>query len=307
MNVLCIFSGQGNTAENLLSFFQNDKEISNYIEQLSQLMKINFNQPGLINQPNYSQFIISAYQLSLFHTIQAMFNTHTLTLAGYSLGEVSAFLASTNASPKKINEVITCRTQLMTSLLNETNLIAYDLISIYGAFDFNELQKKCSEYECYIAIINSAQRVVVGGQVPSLNKLINALTSTSLKIRFLSVHLPSHTPLYANKQGLFKQALLALCLSPLKYPLISPLKLCKIYASEEEIEFLDKELYSTLHWDKVCELIKEYQYELIVDLGPENTMRHLLNLGEHSDKLIAAADYKSSIGFKIALLERLGL
>ncbi|MFT4058018.1 MAG: hypothetical protein QM652_00555 [Legionella sp.] len=55
----------------------------------------------------------------------------------------------------------------------------------------------------------------------------------------------------------------------------------------KEIELLDKELYSTLHWNKVCDLIHEYNYDLIIDLGPGNAMIHFLNENAFIDELIS--------------------
>lgn len=293
MNVLCIFAGQGYQEDNLFAFFNEDPNAQEILRRY--LTATNLRDQS-IRDPYYTQLIIGCYQLTLFNRLKSLFDGHQLNFAGYSLGEAVAFLAGIEASPLEMNQVLTYRTKLMTSVIKNHGTSDYDLLYINGTFNFEEINALCVEQNCYLAIINSEQRVVIGGKITDLKRLINRLSHVHLtKTQFLAVHLPSHTPVYEKQRGLFHQFLNTLAPHTLHYPIISPIKLAKIYEIDEEKEFLDQAIYTTLQWQKVCELINEYQYDLILDLGPGNGMTALLN--NASSNILTASEFKSVTGF----------
>jgi malonyl CoA-acyl carrier protein transacylase len=90
----------------------------------------------------------------------------------------------------------------------------------------------------------------------------------------------------------------------LQYPIISSIKLSKIYDADEEKNLLDQELYTTIQWQKACELIKEYQYDLIIDLGPGDAMTNLLNSSTSdvfNSPIITLSRYNSCFGLFTAV------
>ncbi|MFV0821620.1 acyltransferase domain-containing protein [Tatlockia micdadei] len=296
MNILCIFAGQGYQEDNLFTFFNEDQASQTILQHHLTAMNLLDNKSQSIKDPFYTQLIIGGYQMTLFNRIKSFFKGHQLNFAGYSLGEVAAFLASIEASPEEINRVLAYRTQLMTSLIKKHCESDYDLLYINGAFNLEEVSALCADQHCYLAIINSEKQLVVGGKVTDLKRLINRLSDAHLKkAQFLEIHLPSHTPLYKNQQGLFHHFLNTLAAENLLYPIINPIKLGKVYELEEEKELLDKEIYSPLQWQKICELINEYQYDLIIDLGPGEAMTHFLD--NKRSRVITASRFKKIAGF----------
>lgn len=265
MNILCIFSGQGYRNNTLFDFFEGNKTAQTHLNQYS------LENSCRLENPNDAQLIIGAYQLTLFNLIKPLLINHQVTLAGYSLGEVNACLASIEASPEEVNTVLKSRTQLMTALLKSGN--EYDLLFIRGHFQIEDIKTLCASHHCAIAIINSNERLIIGGSIGDLNNLLSILPAHHLiHSQFLGVHLPSHTFFYENQKGIFQNHLNTLGSRTLHYPILSPLELCKIYEFEQEKQLLDKELYTTLQWYKLCALISEYHYDLILDLGPGDSM-----------------------------------
>ncbi|KTD24666.1 acyltransferase domain-containing protein [Legionella maceachernii] len=301
MNVLCLFAGQGYQEDNLFNFFNDDPVAQEILHRYVTAMNLPKDSISTNSKnPFYAQLIIGCYQLTLFARLKPLFEGHQLNFAGYSLGEVAAFLASIEASPDEMSRVLAYRTKLMTSVINKHGTSDYDLLYINGTFDGEEMRALVTEAHCYLAIINSDQRVVVGGKVTDLKKLLIRLSHIPLKkTQFLNIHLPSHTPFYENLRGQFHQFINALGPKNLHYPIISPIKLGKVYEFEEEKEWLDQEIYTPLEWQKVCELINEYQYDRIIDLGPGNAMTQLLN--NESMSLVIASEFKSITGFYEAI------
>lgn len=183
--------------------------------------------------PCYSIKTARCYQLTLFACLKSLFSKHQLNFAGYSLGEVVAFLASSGATPAEIGQTLLFRTGLMTSLLGHHASPAYDLLYLHGVFNVEEMNALCAEHNCYIAIVNSEQQLVIGGTVPDLKALLIRLDDKHLlKTKFLGVHLPSHTPFYAKQRGLFCQFLNKSSASSLCYPMLSPITLGKRVSSK---------------------------------------------------------------------------
>jgi len=265
MNVLCLFAGQGYQNNQLFNFFQDNLHATTLLHQLSSVMQLDLlNETVSLKDPNYSQFLIGAYQFTLFTLLKPLLASHQINLAGYSLGEVSAFLASVQATTEEMNKVLAFRTQVMTSILSNKNSLEYDLLFIRGQFILNDIQELCTQYHCAIAIINSEERLILGGTVTDLKRLLDKLSQYHLThSQFLEIHIPSHTPFYANKKGLLQNHLNSLFAKPLLYPILSPIQLGKIYDVAEEKQLLDQELYTCLQWYSLCTLIPEYHYDLI--------------------------------------------
>lgn len=293
MNILCLFAGQGFHHSNLFNMFRNNPQALELIKEFSQLISVDLLEDNLaVNNPYYSQLIIGAYQFILFRMLEPLLAVHSLDFAGYSLGEISAYLASTQAPTTTAYQVLSYRTQLMTSILSKKPVEHYDLLLVSGNFELEIMGLLCHRYRCFIAIVNT-QHLVIGGTVTNLKKLQSKLPLVS---KFLAINLPSHTPLYQDNMGLLQQFLASMQLNKLRYPLFSPIKLSKIYDCKEEESLLDQQLYSCLYWDKICNLINEYHYDLIIDLGPSAFVSSLLKLQNRDIALIITAQYKSIDG-----------
>lgn len=304
MNILCIFAGQGYKNNTLFNFFQNDDKAQALLNQLSDVMHLGLQSNLELNDLNSVQSIIGAYQYVLFNLIKPLFNAHSVDLAGYSLGEVNAYLASINASPQQVKDVLSYRTQLMMSLLQGTGSLEYDLLFIRGHFLLEEIHSLCAKHQCFVAIVNADQRCVLGGTLADLKALVLELPQYHVtQTKFLDIGLPSHTPFYQDKKGLFYHFLNQQKYRNLHYPILNPLQLGKIVDVIEEQKVLDEELYTTLQWFQLCELIKEYNYDLIIDLGPGDAMTKLLHPNQElfNSLIITASNYSNCSSFRNAL------
>lgn len=302
MKILFVFAGQGYHENNLFDIFRTDQKAMSLLKIFSAAAKIDFLRSDLqITNPSSIQCIIGTYQSTLFARLIPLFTDHQVDLIGYSLGEVNAFLASIGASPKESIKLLSYRTQIMTSIVKKNGLEEYDLLSIIGKFTLEEIQTILEKHNCYTAIINSNQHIVIGGKVSDLKKLAKELSKYHLThAKFLEIHLPSHTPFYADESKLFQEFLNEHWrLDSLRYSIISPLELNKVYNAEKEKVLLSQELYSTIQWHSVCNLISEYQYNLIIDLGPGESMTNILtasNVELSNTQIVTASRYNSLKG-----------
>ncbi|AHE67590.1 acyltransferase domain-containing protein [Legionella oakridgensis] len=304
MKILLVFAGQGYNDSELFKLFHADQEALSYLNELSAAAGFNlFKNTSRMEDPDFAQLLIGAYQLTLCTAISSLLSHHQVDVAGYSLGEVSAFLVSARASSKDAIDVIGHRTRLMTSLIKSNPQEEYDLLAVTGKFDVEEIKCICEKHHGALAIIASEEQFIIGGKLSDLKRLLQELAAHHMtRSKFLSIHVPSHTPFYAQQANQFYQFLRSkFAVSRLNNPMFSPLALKKIYDLEEEMHLLDSELYSTLDWRSVCHLMIEYQYDLIIDLGPGSAMTSLLKaaaINLFNTSIITVANFSSLAGVK---------
>lgn len=309
MKILLMFSGQGDANSNLFQMFADDDLALNYVSQLATAASINIAEHSAddLRNPRLAQILIASYQLTLFKSIEDLISTSQLEFAGYSLGEVSAFLLSIQAEPKIAIEVLRQRTFLMVSNINIANE-AYDLVSFIGTFDIKMVQQLSSVESCGIAITISNSHVVLGGTISNLDKLLKKLSDLyQCQIKYLNVQLPSHTPIYKEQSAEFSKFILSTIPNGrLRYPIISPVQLQKIYDDQHEAQLLGDELCTTLDWKSVSMLISEYKYDLILDLGPGAALSSFLK-EVHVDPslLVTVSNFQTIHGLRNKITQKM--
>ncbi len=305
MKILIIFAGQGTHEDNLFDYFSDHKPSSQTITKFSEGLGFGLiEHEKHITNPVYAPQLIAGYQFTLFSSLVNHLTTHSIDVAGYSLGEVSAFLGSSQASPEMAAKVIAFRTKIMAKAID---LSSHDLLSLSGNIKLQEVASLCQQHGCYIAIVNPSN-IILGGTLQQLNALLgNVDTLGVTKHTFLEIKYPSHTPIYKGLKNKFSRYLATLFQGSLEFPVLSPIALRKIYDTSEEIKLLDNELYSTLNWSKVIDLVSEYQYDLIIDLGPGSAISSMLlaQNGLSPYQIITASNFKHFTALESHLLSKL--
>jgi malonyl CoA-acyl carrier protein transacylase len=310
MKIMVLFNGQGGGHSNIYRLLQQEETGKEYLLQASKILGQDLLDRTIsIANPLTCQMLIGVYQIGMFSVLQQMLHGCEITLAGYSLGEIVAFLASVNASVESAISTLQFRTTLMQSIFKE-NVGAYDLLSIHGPFSLEEIKAICLEFHCEIAIINSSNHFIVGGEIANLQKIISKLSDFRAHLQLLSIMVPSHTSYYKDQSPLFTQFLQnQFPNASLRYPILDALSSERIESSQYEMVLLGKELSCCLNWHKICQLIPEYGYELIIDLGPGATQTALLQEGGtllHRQEVITIDDFKSIEGLKDYISKHIG-
>jgi [acyl-carrier-protein] S-malonyltransferase len=196
MKVLFVFAGQGYQQDDLFDAITSYQPTNTRLNELPQQANFSLAKNiSKLNDPNYTQLLIGAYQWVMYHELINLFKKDLLEFAGYSFGEVMAFLISAKSEAENVIPIIQYRSQLMTAALPPSE--KFDLLSIKGRFQIEDVDNCCQKNNCAIAIQNSDQHFIVGGKIESLKQLLNDLSQSHLEhSSFLSIHRPSHTPFY---------------------------------------------------------------------------------------------------------------
>ena len=165
----------------------------------------------------------------------------------------------------------------------------------------SDIEALCKKHHCGISIINADDHYVIGGKIDDLKKILKHAKRVHIEYeKWLGIHIPSHTPYFlVTVDKYLKYLKKKFSSSQMEYPLISPIALKKVFDIESEIELLSKELCQTLHWHIVCELIPEFGFDLIIDLGPGKSMTSIFSASNAKNiPVITCSEFKSLEGLK---------
>ncbi len=303
MKILLLFAGQGYIKPDLYQIFTTDPKAIKWMQSVQKQLKLDLpNDASKVIDPVFTQRLISLYQLGMCSLLAPQLEQHDIELVGYSLGEVSAYMFSIGLGIPEIDSCIKYRTQIMMDRLSPGEENDYNMVSVYGRFKLEDINEWCKKYGCFVAIINADNHVVICGKIKNIQSLLLNQTHYINKSHFLSIPLPSHTPLYNLQSQQFEQFLLKnYSHKKMKYPILSTLFHEKNLDNKLQISLLSSALSKPLEWYKINHLIEEYQYDLILDLGPGQAMSAMLmeqDKFKFDKKIIRFSEFKTIAGIK---------
>ena len=310
MKILLLFAGQGYMKPDLYHIFTTDSKAIEWMQSVQKQLKLDLSDDASkFIDPVFTQRLISLYQLGMCSLLAPQIEQHDIELVGYSLGEVSAYMFSIGLSIPEINNCVKYRTQIMMDILSNGGGNDYNMVSVYGRFGLEEINEWCKKYGCFVAIINSNNHVVISGKIKNIQLLLRNQVQFFSKSHFLSIPLPSHTPLYKHQSQQFEQFLFKnYSDKPMKYPILSTLSHEKNRDNKLQISLLASALSNPLEWYKINHLIEENQYDLIFDLGPGRAMSDMLmeqDKFKFDERIMRLSEFKTIAGIKNHLNNRL--
>ena len=166
-----------------------------------------------LNKTVYTQpaVLITSYAIfKVFETFceEVNINLDPSFLAGHSLGEYTALLASGTMDFKTTLDLVNKRATYITEFSKtypDAGLMA--VVNKGSELDNEKVQALCRKFQVYISIINTKKQIVVGGFRKNLTSLSKQLKKEGMHGVVLKVEGPFHTPLMQPAADKFKKAL----------------------------------------------------------------------------------------------------
>ena len=274
MNFAILFSGQG--LQNLVHV-QQLKDLAtefNVNSQLTQYLPTLFN-PDLSEADLYSndfaQPFIFALQWcrwqKLKHTLDEI-----ISFSGYSLGELSALLCSTETSFEQGLYLAQQRGKMMSEAVQEpSGLQASQGVNWAG------LEPILAKTETELSIKISDSHFIVGGLEANLQQLAQQLEQAGVRsLKRLNVSIPSHTSLMNCAVAPYRQVLQQHQLNRLGTPIISGSGGRKYFKTSDAVEALIDQMNHGIDWDSCLTAIQENQPDIVLEIGPGNALSKML-------------------------------
>ena len=134
-----------------------------------------------------AQPLLCAFQLAVWKGLQKEL-PEPKAFAGYSLGELSAYGCAGVLAPEELIKLA----QHRAAAMDEAYPSPGGLAAVRGLTQ-SQVQHLCAKHGVEIAIINDADRFIVGGAASALEEFEKEVAESGTKVTRLKVSIPSHT------------------------------------------------------------------------------------------------------------------
>lgn len=274
MNFAILFSGQG--LQNL-SHVQQLKDLAtelNVTSQLTHYLPTLFN-PNLSEADLYSndfaQPFIFALQWCRWQKLKYKLD-EIISFSGYSLGELSALICSTEISFEQGLYLAQQRGMLMSQAVQEPS----GLLAVQG-LNWNGLELLLAKTATELSIKISDSHFIVGGLEANLQQLTQQLEQVGTRsTKRLNVTIPSHTSLVDCAVAPYRQVMLQHQFNRLVTPIIGGSGGHKYYKTCDAVEALIHQMNHAIDWDSCLTAIQENQPDIVLEIGPGNALSKML-------------------------------
>lgn len=232
-----------------------------------------------LNDTRYTQPIMFAADLAIWHVWQLINGIKPQMVAGHSLGEYAALVASEILTLEDAAKLVFYRGQLMAEAFPEGEGAVAVIINVTEP----ELINWCDSisrpgHEVSIANINSPIQLVVAGHRAAVEEVLTLAKEKQVKLaRLLPVSVPVHCPLMKGTADKFKQYIEAATWQQPQIPVIFNVDALCHYQVETIKDALYQQLFKPVQWVKTMDLLMQNKPALIVESGPGNVLTGLLS------------------------------
>lgn len=288
-----IFPGQG-AQKNGMSrdFYEQLPECRAIMDMASEatgldLKKICFDADERLDQTEYTQVALLTAELMVLEAVKQ--RVHADLLAGQSLGEYAALVASGSLSAQDAVKIVRQRGILMQ---NAVPLGEGAMVAIVG-LNAEQIEAMCRETdgEVQVSNYNTAKQSVVSGRRDAVMRVKQMAEEAGARLATeLKVSIPSHSQLMRPAAEKLEPVLQQAAFQPIQIPYIANAT-AEVVTDEKRIaSLLAEQLYSAVRWEQSIMKMKEAGIECLIEIGPGET---LTKMNKKIDKTIQAISISS--------------
>jgi [acyl-carrier-protein] S-malonyltransferase len=293
--IAVVFPGQGaqyagmgkdlaqNFDEAALIYEQAD-EIAGY--KLSELCF--YDQEKMLNQTKYAQPALLTTSLAVFEVVKKH-GINPVIMAGLSLGEYTALVASGAISFKKALLLV----QIRGSLMQEAVPPGKGAMAAVMGLDNNTIEEACKQAVgiVNIANYNAPGQTVISGESEAVSQVVDILRKQGGRVKILAVSVPSHSQLMYNAAMNLKPHLEEISFKPPAVDVVS-----NVNAQGNSFtgykDLLVKQLFSPVLWEQSIRYMMN-KTDYFIEIGPGSTLSGLIKRIDRSRILGHIEDTKT--------------
>jgi [acyl-carrier-protein] S-malonyltransferase len=214
-------------------------------------------------------------------------------VAGYSVGELSAYGVAGALDPFDAVRLASTRSQLMDAAACATPPQA--LVAVKGVL-VERARALAGDHGFAIAIVTGIDSCIAGGLAASLPSLQQALEAAGGSWQRLPVGIASHTALMAGAVAPFARALLAAPWQPQACPVLSGIGAAPVAERPRAVAALSRQLSETILWSDCMDAAAEAGMTVALELGPGAALARMLQARHPHIACRSVADFRSLDG-----------
>lgn len=303
MKLAVIFNGQGAHYEHMGQDF--DPAVYQLAEEVTNLPIRHWitNEIEQLSQTRNSQAAIVATSLAIFETIKDKLPAISY-MAGLSLGEYSALVASGMISMEQAFALIKERGEIMSQVCSNLSQTMPIQMAAVINMPIEEIESLVAEIHneenpLYLANFNSRQQIVIAGSSVAIKDFRKQAKELGYrKVIPLKVEGPFHTPLMEDVKPAFKLALDKVEFKDSDIKVISNVTV-EEHQSDCIKNLLLDHFTQPVKWYQTIDKLKEENVSHIIQIGPGNTLAKLLGDDDNFKLLVVdkAEDIESLASF----------
>lgn len=254
---------------------------------------------GDIYANRIAQPLIVAATLSVWEAIRDQAPPPAL-VAGYSIGELSAYGVAGAITPEQAVTLAAQRAQWMDDCARAAPGQA--LLAITG-LTLASAGKLAGQHGYHIGIETAEDSCIAGGPAAQAEPLQQAITAAGARGRRLPVEVASHTPYMRNAVRPFADALAATPFQPPQAPVLAGIDAAAVHDQARAVDTLSRQLAETIHWLACMDAAAEAGITVALELGPGNALSRMLQQRHPHINTRSVADFRSLDGI-LKWLER---
>ncbi|MQA19833.1 ACP S-malonyltransferase [Rugamonas rivuli] len=241
-----------------------------------------------------AQPLIVAATLSMWAAIREFAPTPAL-VAGYSIGELSAYGIADALQPETAVRLAAERAQLMDECA--LALPGQTLMAISG-LALSRVASLLAEHAFYMSIENADDACIAGGPAASAAELEAAVHAAGGRSTRLPVEVASHTRYMQAAVAPFAAALQRTEFQTMSAPVLAGIAAITVNTKTQAVDQLSHQLAETIHWSACMDAAAEAGVTYALELGPGAALSRMLQSRHPHINTRSVADFRTLDGIR---------
>jgi [acyl-carrier-protein] S-malonyltransferase len=284
--LLLLCPGQGNQHPDMFALARTSNKAAALLDKLA------VHTDGDIFANSVAQPLIVAATLSMWEALRH-FAPPPALVAGYSIGELSAYGVAGALTPELATALATQRAQRMDACLLQHPGQA--LLTITG-LTLTSASKLAAEYNYHLSIETGEDSCIVGGPDAQAQALQQAIEAAGALGRRLPVEVASHTPYMQSAVAPFAAALQASAFAPPAIPVLAGIDAATVSDKARAVQTLSRQLAEKIRWLACMDAAAEAGITYALELGPGAALSRMLQNRHPHIATRSVADFRTLDG-----------
>jgi [acyl-carrier-protein] S-malonyltransferase len=216
-----------------------------------------------------------------------------VVIAGYSVGEISAYFIAGALHGESVIELAAERARLM----DECAQAPQGMLSLSG-LSIAKLRQLVSQAGCHAAIENGEENLIAGGAYAAVIALQKQASAHGARTSMLPVEVASHTPLLHEAAIRFRERLEHSSLSDPRIPVLSGIAAQRIHRREQAIPVLASQIEQTIRWAECMDACAEAGATLALELGPGAALSRMFHARHPEIECRSVGEFRTKAGLE---------
>ncbi len=296
----CVFPGQGSQSVGMLSeLAANFKSVQETFEEASDALGYNLwdmvqsNPDDKLNQTEVTQPALLTSSVACWRVLKAETETQPSFLAGHSLGEYSALVASDVFSLDIGVKLVRARGQFMQAAVGPGEGAMYAIIGLDDAKIMEICSKVAADTDAVVSAVNfnSPGQVVIAGNKSATDIAAKLIKEAGAKRALpLSVSVPSHCALMQSASEKLSEMLNDIEFSVPTIPIVNNVDVANVTDQVEIKDALVRQLFMPVRWTESVQFLSAQGVDKMIEVGPGKVLAGLI---KRIDKSVEMSNFNS--------------